>query len=54
MPEKALENTSGWASCSNEYIHRLEAIISTRMMNTEESSCWALLTSTCVMTFRES
>ena len=39
MPEKALVNTSGWASCSRLYMHRLEASMSTEMMNTEEKSC---------------
>ena len=54
IPENALENTSGWASCSRLYMHRLEATISTRMMNTEESSCWRLLRMTSAMMLRES
>ena len=54
MPEKALRKTSGWASCSREYMQRLEASISVRMMKTEESSCWRLLRRTSVMTWRES
>ena len=54
MPEKALRNTSGWASCSREYIHRLAPSISTRMMNTEDMSCCRLLARTEVMTLRES
>ena len=36
------------------YTHRLEASISTRMMKTEEKSCWRLLLMTSPMTFRES
>ena len=54
MPEKALVNTSGWASCSRLYIHRLAASISTEIINTEENSCWRLLEMTSVMTLRES
>ena len=54
MPEKALENTSGWASCSRLYMHRLEASMSTSRMNTEENSCCRLLEMTWVITPRES
>ncbi len=54
MPEKALENTSGWASCSRLYMHRLEASMRTRMINTDDISCCRLLAMTCVITFRES
>ena len=39
MPEKALVNTAGWASCSRLYMHRLEASMRIRMMNTDENSC---------------
>lgn len=54
IPEKALVNTSGWASCSREYMHRLEASMRIRMMKTEDISCCRLLAMTSVMTLRES
>lgn len=53
-PEKAFLNTSGCASCSSEYMHRLEPSISTRMMNTDDKSCCLLPTMTSVMTLSES
>lgn len=54
MPENALEKTSGCASCSKLYIHKLDAIISIRMMNTEEISCCFLDFKTSEMTLSES
>ena len=54
MPENAFLNTSGCASCSRLYIHRLDPSISVAMMNTEDRSCCFLLAMTSVMTFRES
>jgi hypothetical protein len=36
IPEKALLKTSGCASCSALYMHREEAIISTRIMKIAE------------------
>ena len=54
MPEKALENTSGCASCSRLYMHRLEPSIRVAMMKTEERSCCFLLLRTSVMTLSES
>ena len=47
-------NTSGCASCSRLYMHRLDASIRMRIVNTEEKSCCLLLFSTSVINFSES
>ena len=54
MPEKALANTLGCASCSRLYMHRLEPSIRSAMIKTEDRSCCLLLLITSAMTLSES
>ena len=54
MPEKALEKTSGCASCSRLYMQRLDPSISVAMIKTDDRSCCFLLVRTSVMTWSES
>ena len=54
IPENAFLNISGCASCSKLYIHKLDAIINTNIINTDDTNCWRFPLITSVITCKES